>query len=121
VFAAETGFVLSRDPDTVRAPDVAFVSRQRIPASGIPDSYISAAPDLAVEVLSPDDRQVEVEEKIQQWLDAGTKAVWIVNPRRRTVTIHRAGADPRVLRESDTLPGDDVVPGFELKVAEIFA
>lgn len=121
VYAAETGFILSRNPDTVLAPDVAFVSRERLPAGGLPyRGFVPFAPDLAAEVLSPDDRQVDVEEKIQRWLDAGTKAVWIINPQRRTVTVHRSSRDPRMLREADVLLGEDVVPGFELKVAELF-
>ena len=84
VFAAETGFVLSRDPNTVRAPDVAFVRTGR----EIGDGFIEGAPDLAVEVLSPGDRPGSVREKVAEWLDAGTEAVWVVDPRARTVTIH---------------------------------
>jgi Uma2 family endonuclease len=121
VVAAETGFILSRNPDTVRAPDCAFISRTRIPAGGLPQTFIPFAPDLAVEVLSPSDAQMEIEEKVQEWLDGGTRVVWVVNPRRKTVTVHRANANPQVLRETDTLTGEDVVQGFSVSVAQIFA
>jgi Uma2 family endonuclease len=73
-----------------------------------------------VEVLSPSDTQVDVEEKIEQWLEAGTALVWVINPRGRTVTVHRAGRDPRVLRENDLLGGEDICPGFSVKVSELF-
>ena len=119
VYAAETGFLLSRDPDTVRAPDVAFVRADR---AGPPDhGYYPGAPDLAVEVLSPDDRPGYVRDRVAEWLEAGTRAVWVVDPRVRTVAIHEPGVEPRVLDESDTLPGGDVLPGFALAVAVVFA
>ncbi|MHC4974711.1 MAG: Uma2 family endonuclease [Planctomycetota bacterium] len=119
VYAAETGFQLSRDPDTVRAPDVAFVRSDR---PGPPDSgYYPGAPDLAVEVLSPDDRPGYVRDKVAEWLEAGARAVWVVDPSARTVTVHEPGGEPCVLDEAAALPGGDVLPGFELPVAEIFA
>lgn len=120
VCAAETGFILSRDPDLVRAPDVAFVRATKVPRSGPPQSFWPFAPDLAVEVVSPADALEQVEEKVDDYLAAGTSAVWVVNPRRRSVTIHRPGQNPIVLREADTLDGGDVVPGFACQVAEIF-
>jgi Uma2 family endonuclease len=120
VVAAETGFILSRNPDTVRAPDVAFISKDRIPPGRPPAGFAPFAPDIAVEVLSPGDAQVEVEDQIDQWLQAGTSLVWVVNPRGRTVTVHRSGRDPRVLRENDTLDGEEVCPGFSVPVAELF-
>jgi Uma2 family endonuclease len=119
VYAAETGFLLRRDPDTVRAPDVAFVRSDR---PGPPDrGYYPGAPDLAVEVLSPDDRPGYVREKVSEWLEAGTRAVWVVDPHARTVVVHEANDEPRVFGGADTLPGGDVLPGFELAVGEIFA
>ena len=120
VVAAETGFIITRNPDTVRAPDAAFISKARIPAGGLPASFIPFAPDIAVEVLSPSDSQLDVEEKIEQWLHAGTAMVWVVNPRNRTVTVHRSDGDPRVLRENDLLDGQEVCPGFSVKVGELF-
>lgn len=121
VFGAETGFLVGRDPDTVRAPDLAFVPKKHIPAGGVPVSFWDGAPDLVVEVVSPSDRVNEVDEKVRDWLDAGTRLVWVVNPRPRTVTVYRADVKPSVLIEGDTLDGADVVPGFRLPVAEIFA
>ena len=119
VVAAETGFVLSRDPDTVRALDVAFVRAERGP--GPERGYFPGAPDLAVEVLSPDDRPGYVCEKVAEWLEAGTRAVWVVDPRVRTVTVHTPAENPRVLREAEILDGGAVLPGFELAVRDIFA
>ncbi len=87
VFGAETGFLIERAPDTVRAPDIAFVSRKRIPPDGIPRSYVPGAPDLAVEVVSPGDTVREVDDKVADWLNAGSEAVWVVNPRWKTVTV----------------------------------
>jgi Uma2 family endonuclease len=119
-FGAETGFKIGSDPDTVRAPDVAFIRRERIPESGIPKKFWPGAPDLAVEVLSPGDPRREVDEKVEDWLEAGTRAVWVVNPKRRNVSIYRPTADVTRLSESDELDGGDVVPGFRCKVSEIF-
>lgn len=121
VYAAETGFKLAGNPDTVRAPDVAFVSQARIEAVGEVEGYWPGAPDLAVEVISPGDSYVEVEEKVSDWLEAGTKMVVVVNPRRRSATVHRSPTGITVLAEADDLDGDDVVPGFRLPVREIFA
>ena len=121
VCGAETGFKLERDPDTVRAPDIAFVRRDRLPASGRPTGFWEGAPDLAVEVLSPSDTALEVEEKVRSWLAAGASAVWVVNPKNRTVTIHGSGTASRPLSGRDSLDGEDVVPGFWLQVGDIFA
>jgi len=120
VFGAETGFVLARGPDVVRGADVAFVRANRIPASGMPKKFWEGAPDLAVEVISPGDSLEEVEEKVDDYLNAATPLVWVVNPRRRTITIHRPGRDPQVLREADTLTGEDVIPGFQCEVLAAF-
>ena len=120
VVAAETGFLIARNPDTVRAPDAAFISKEHVPPDGLPEGFIPFAPDIAVEVLSPSDSQLDVEEKIEEWLKAGAALVWVVNPRGRTVTVHRSARDPRVLRGNDVLDGEDVCPGFSVKVAELF-
>jgi len=116
---SETGFVLARDPDTVRAPDVAFVRSER--ALTTSRAYFEGAPDLAVEVLSPDDRPGYVRDKIAEWLEAGTRAVWVVDPRDRTVTVHEPCREPVKHHEADTLRGGSVLPGFELSVRAIFA
>jgi Uma2 family endonuclease len=119
-FGAETGFKITTDPDTVRAPDVAFVRRERVPESGIPKKFWPGAPDLAVEVMSPDDTLKEVEEKTEQWLASGTSAVWVINPKRRGVSVYRPAAEVIRLSEADELDGGEVVPGFRCNVAEIF-
>lgn len=119
-FGAECGFKLSSDPDTVRAPDLAFVSHGNIPATGIAKSFWPGAPDLAVEVLSPGDTYSEVNEKVENWLEAGTRAVWIVDPRRRSVSVYRSMTDVTHLSEGDEVDGGEVVPGFRCKVSEIF-
>jgi Uma2 family endonuclease len=118
VYAAETGFRLSSDPDTVRAPDVAFVSRTRVEAIGEVEGFWPEAPDLAVEVVSPGDSYSEVEEKVFDWLEAGTKMVVVINPRQRSATVFKSPTDIVALAEA--LNGGDVVPGFELTVREIF-
>ena len=120
VCGAETGFVLERDPDTVLAPDVAFVRRERILASGLPVTFWEGAPDLAVEVTSPGDTRPEVADKVTSWLAAGTRLVWVVDPKRVTVTMHEPDGIPRRLGESDVLEGERLFPGFRLPVAEIF-
>jgi Uma2 family endonuclease len=120
VYAAETGFVLARDPDCVRAPDVAFVRKERAEAVRDERGFWPGAPDLAVEVISPSDLYTEVEEEVWDWIDAGTRMVIVVNPRTRTVTVVRSRAGVKILTEQDTLDGGDVVPGWILPVREIF-
>jgi len=119
-FGAEGGFKIASDPDTVRAPDIAFIGRERIPAAGIPKNFWPGAPDLAVEVVSPGDTRREVKEKVEDWLGAGTRAVWVVEPRRRTVSVYRSATDVTRLSEDDELDGGEVVPGFRCQVSEIF-
>ena len=121
VCGAETGFVLARRPDTVLAPDVAFVRRERIAAAGQPVAFWEGAPDLAVEVTSPGDTRPEVAEKVTSWLAAGTRVVWVVDPGCASVTIHEPGAAPRRLAATDVLDGAPLFPGFRLPVADIFA
>ena len=120
VYGAETGFVITQNPDTVRAPDVAFVRRERIERAGNVKSYWIGQPDLAVEVVSPGDTFAEVEEKVAEWLEAGTGAVWVVSPKLRTVTVYRSLTDIITLTERDTLDGGNVVPGFRLPISQIF-
>jgi Uma2 family endonuclease len=120
VFGAETGFTIEKDPDTVLAPDVAFLSNARIPATGISKKFVSGAPDLAVEVVSPGDTMNEVDEKVQQWLSAGARLVWVVNPKPRTITVHAPSRRPVILTDEQRLDGEDVVPGFSMPVRELF-
>jgi Uma2 family endonuclease len=121
VYAAETGFKLESDPDTVRAPDIAFVSMKRIQAAGRIQGYRSGAPDLAVEVTSPSNTKREMAEKAKEYFAAGARLVWIVNPKLKSVIVYRSLSDIITLTETDTLEGDEVVPGFQIPVAEIFA
>jgi Uma2 family endonuclease len=114
---AECGYKLESDPDTVLGPDVSFVSRNRIALS--PEGYHDGPPDLAVEVLSPGDRRGKVEYKLSLWLEFGTQSVWLVNPRNRTVEVIRSMDDRKLLHETDELV-DDTLPGFRVKVSEIF-
>ena len=121
VTAAETGFILERNPDgrdTVRALDIAFLSSARVPAV-LPDHLVDIAPDLAVEIVSRSNKVVDMHRKIRQLLADGTALVWIVHPETRTVEVHtRIGA--ATLENDDTLTGGDVLPGFEIPVREIF-
>ena|SRR5437870_5531485 len=121
VYAAETGFILSRNPDTVRAPDAAFNRKQRVEKIGSVKGYWVGAPDLAIEVVGPGDTVAEVEEKVAGWLEAGTAIVWVVSPKLHTVTVYRSLVEIATLTEKDLLDGGEVVPGFQIKVAEIFA
>ena len=119
VLAAGTGFQLFTNPDTVRAPDVAFVRHERIP-DPMPTGFALFAPDLAVEVLSPDDRPGEVLEKVSDWLKAGTRLVWVIDPERRSARAYRADGGISLLNEADLLDGEDVLPGFNCTVSELF-
>lgn len=119
VCGAETGFVLLRNPDTVRAPDAAFVTRERAERFIPKERYFEGAPDLAAEVVSPGDSRREVEEKVRDYLAAGTHLVWVIDPRRKTVSVHRPGADPQVLGPDDLLGGGDLLPGFSVPVARL--
>ena len=115
-YAAETGFVLSRNPDTVLAPDFAFVAKSRL--SGPPGKkYVPLVPDLVLETRSPDDTPSEVAEKIAGWLAAGVRIVWELDLKSRTLTVYRPDAEPQALAANDTLTGEDVLPGFALPLA----
>jgi Uma2 family endonuclease len=118
VFVGDVGFTLRRDPDTVRGPDVAFVSKDRLPQP-IPNSYLEFAPDLVVEVLSHNDRPGEVLAKIGDWLDAGARLVWVIDPERRLARVYRADGTEYMLNETGELLGEDVLPGFSCTLASI--
>jgi len=120
VYAAETGFKLKTNPDTVRAPDVSFIRQERVDEIGETESFWPGAPDLAVEVNSPGDTVGEVEGKVQEWLSAGARSVWVVSPKLRTVTAYRSLTDIVMLTEKDALDGGEVVPGFQFPVAKLF-
>lgn len=118
LLAAETGFKLASNPDTVRAPDVAFVSNARVP-SPAPRGYAPLAPDLAVEVLSPDDRPGEILAKVGDWLSAGSQLVWVVDPVGRIARVFRADGTQSQLAETDALDGEDVLPGSLCRLADV--
>ena len=120
VFGAETGFLLAREPDLVRAPDAAFVRRDRVLAAGDVKGYWPGAPDLAVAVISPPDLYTEVDEKVADWLTYGARLVLVVNPRRRVMVVYRPDHTVQVLTTGDLLDGGDVVPGWQLPVRDIF-
>ena len=118
ILAAETGFKLVSAPDTVRAPDIAFVRTERLPTPP-PAGFASFAPDFVVEVLSPGDRPGKVLAKVADWLEAGTKLVWLVDPIRRLARVYRADGAESLHGPDDALDGEDVVPGFRCPIAEI--
>ena len=120
VCGAETGFKVAQNPDTVRAPDAAFIRQASIERQGIVKGYWEGAPDLAVEVISPGDTYAEVAEKVEEWLTAGCTMVWVINPRRETVEVYRSNEDFTVLRGTDILDGGDIVEGFQCQVQNIF-
>ena len=118
MYAAETGFKLESDPDTVLAPDIAFIRRERVGV--LTEKYRAGAPDLVVEVLSPDDRKHKVEEKTARWLGSGALVVWLVDPKQRTVDVRFADGRQKQLTVEHELTGDEIIPGFRCRVAEIF-
>jgi Uma2 family endonuclease len=120
VYAAETGFRLRQSPDHVRAPDVAFVRRDRLPEGKSPRGYLPLAPDFVVEVVSPGDTAHEVQDRVDEWLQAGTLIVWVVYSSPKSVYIFR-GLD-RIERRSgdEELDAEPVLPGFRCKVSGLF-
>ncbi len=120
VYAAETGFLLSTNPDTVRAPDTAYVETSRVEKIENEYGYFPGAPDLAVEVNSPNDIFSEVQAKAVEWLEAGTKMVIVADPQEKQVTVYRSLNDVSILTEKDTLDGGDVVPGWSMDVKDMF-
>lgn len=119
IYAAETGFKIETDPDTVRAPDVAFVSQERLTVPD-PAGFFDVAPDLAVEVLSHDDRPGEVLAKVGDWLSVGCRLVWVVDTEKHVARVYRADGSESLLDRSDSFDGEDVLPGLSLPLAELF-
>lgn len=117
----EYGYVLSREPDTVRVPDTSFVRTGRLDEGGAEEGYYHGVPDLAVEVISPSDRYSEVRAKVDEYLDAGTPMVVLVDPQNRTVSVFHASGARAELTEDDVLDGGDVVPGWTVPVRDLFA
>ena len=121
VYAADTGYKLKSNPDTVRAPDLSFIVQRRVDEVGEAKGYWPGAPDLAVEVLSPEDSVNYIEQKVGEWLDGGSRLVWVVSPKLRTVTVYRSRTEIHVLTENDSLDGGSVVPGFVYPIAKLFS
>ena len=119
VVLADAGVILARNPDTVRGPDIAFFSTGRIPDTAYATTFWGP-PDLAVEITSPSNRASELQTKVADYLDAGVRRVWIVDPPTRSVTVWAPGGEERLLRDDATLEGDDVLPGFRLSLAAFF-
>src|SRR5262245_43829859 len=113
----DTGFISERDPDTVRGADVAFWRRERLPE--VPEGYIEVAPDLAVEVISPSDHYSRVQATIRHHLTHGVRLLWVVDPEDRSVTVYRSLHEATILTETDTISGEDVLPGFSCRVADL--
>jgi Uma2 family endonuclease len=114
----DAGTILERDPDTVRGPNVAYYSFKRVPK--LPEGYFEVAPDLAVEVLSPDSSFSRLQRKVEQYLKSGSSLVWVFDPELRTVTIYHPKQQPETLEETETLTGEKVLPGFSCRIAECF-
>jgi Uma2 family endonuclease len=120
VVAAETGFRIRRNPDTVRAPDVAFVRQERL-SDKLTTHFFPGAPDLAVEVLSPSDRKADVLAKAKQWLASGTQSVWVVEPLARTIDVYRVNGSVTSYSVSEDSDDESVLPGFTLRLSDVFA
>lgn len=121
VYTSEFGYRLTTDPDTVRVPVVAFLSNQQLAAADDIRGYFPGAPVLVVEIVSPNDRYTEVNEKVAEWLEHGARLVFVVDPRRNVVVVHRPGQRPETCGIEDMLTGEDVVPGWSLAVRDLFA
>jgi Uma2 family endonuclease len=113
----DTGFITEREPDTVRGADVAFWTKERLPT--LPRDYIEVLPDLAVEVVSPDDHFARVQKKVIHYLTKGVRLLWVVDPDDRSVTVYRPDKPLRILGEGDTLSGEEVLPGFSCRVGDL--
>jgi Uma2 family endonuclease len=122
VLVGDVGFVLAlpADPERVRAPDVAFVRAERLPEGRLPQGFLRGAPDLAVEVLSPSDNPLDVQQKIRDYLEAGARLVWVITPQAKTVTVYRPDGSARLLRDAEHLDGEDLLSGFALPLPRIF-
>jgi Uma2 family endonuclease len=117
--AAETGYKIESNPDLVRAPDASVICKERL-RGPITRKFFDGVPDLAVEVLSPEDRKRDVAEKVNMWLAHGTRVVWVADPKSMTVTIHRVGVEPLRLGAGDEIRNEPLLPGFVLPLAKVF-
>ncbi len=120
VVGVESGFTLSKNPDVVRSPDVYLIRAERVPPTGVPDAFWTIVPDLAVEVVSPSESAADVQEKVHDYLQAGTPLMWVVYPRSQQVVVHTADGVARTRSGDDLLTSPDILPGFSCAVREIF-
>lgn len=120
VVGAETGFIVERDPDTVLGADAAFISHERLSTIEDLDKFAPFAPDLAVEVMSPSNTKREMEEKAALYFAAGARAVWVFNPKKKSVAVYASPTDVRDFGDPDTLAGGEVLPGFKLELSKLF-
>ncbi len=120
VMAGEVGIFTTRNPDTVRAADVLFLSHERDALRTRRDGFLEVAPDLVVEILSPTDRPDAVRRKLDEYFAAGVRMAWVIDPATRTVRVHRPNGDVRSVAAGEVVAGDDVLPGFVLPVDEVF-
>jgi Uma2 family endonuclease len=118
ILIGDAGFKIAASPDTVRGPDIAFIQRDRVPHPR-PTGYAPLAPDLVVEVLSPSDRPGEVLAKVGDWLEAGTRLVWVIDPGRRAARVYRHDGTEAALTSEDALDGEDVLTGFSCLLASL--
>lgn len=123
VVVGDVGFILQlpNDPERVRAPDVGFVRLEKLPGGRLPQGFILGAPDLAVEVLSPTDNPVDIQQKVRDFLESGTRLIWLIAPQAKTATVYRPDGSARLLREHESLDGEDVLLGLSIRLADIFA
>ena len=119
-YAAETGFLLTSNPDTVLAPDAAFISEEHARRGRDRKGYWPGPPDIAVEVLSPSETGPKARKKIEEWLGYGTKQVWIVNPKKQTLTVHWASGESKTFSSEEIFEADELLRGFSVAVADIF-
>jgi len=119
VFGQDTGFTIASNPDTVRAPDLAFLGRDRLASVGR-RGYAAVAPDLVAEIVSPDDRPGEVRAKIGEWLSAGVRLAWVIDPEQRAARVHRPDGSELRIDEDGMLEGETVLPGFRTALRELY-
>lgn len=122
VFVTSDSWILTeRDPDTVRGPDIFYIRNEKLANGKVPPGILTVQPDLAIEVLSPSDRRRDVPDKVSEYLRGGIVEVWVVDPDKRTLEVHRADQTPERLTTTDTLTSSELLPGFSCPVAEFFA
>lgn len=121
VITGDVGFVLHLpyDPERVRGPDLAFISTARLPDGRLPQGFVAGAPDLVVEVLSPSDNPADLQQRVRDWLEGGARLVWLIAPEAKTATVYRPDGSARLLRESEALDGEDVLPGLTIPLADV--